>query len=207
MSTGRRWRPSMQCHLGWCLAFRRDFPLESFTRGLASEDADKQTQRFIAVLARRPLTSCASRPSIALLSRPDHNALAPCREVDLSVLETHIVVFFGGHHVIADRSGGPQARSSPSARQGRSEAEWLDGDEDRRTISRRDGHRVRDRGARQLTRKAIEARWWKRGRRRRSSAAAVQNSERVRTHLYERNFPDEPDRRAQSRRESRGHRV
>jgi hypothetical protein len=32
------------------------------------------------------------------------------------------------------------ARSSPPARKGRSEAEWLDGAEERRTISRRDGH-------------------------------------------------------------------
>ena len=52
----------------------------------------------------------------------------------------------GGHHVIADRPGGPQARSSPSARQGRSEAKWLDGDEDRRTIRARDGRSERLRG-------------------------------------------------------------
>jgi hypothetical protein len=44
---------------------------------------------------------------------------------------------------------------------------------DRWTISRRDGRVTRDRGARQRTCKAIEARWWKRGRRRRSTAAAV----------------------------------
>jgi hypothetical protein len=37
-------------------------------------------------------------------------------------------------------SGAAEARSSPPARKGRSEAEWLDGAEDRRTISRRDGH-------------------------------------------------------------------
>ena len=41
------------------------------------------------------------------------------------------------------------------------------------TISRRDGRGARDLGARQRTRKAIEARWWKKGRRRRSTAAAV----------------------------------
>ena len=40
--------------------------------------------------------------------------------------------------------------------------------------SRRVGGRgARDLGARQRTRKAIEARWWKKGRRRRSTAAAV----------------------------------
>jgi len=37
-------------------------------------------------------------------------------------------------------SGAAEARSSPPARKGRSQAEWLDGAEDRRTISRRDGH-------------------------------------------------------------------
>ena len=36
-------------------------------------------------------------------------------------------------------SGGAEARSSPPARKGRSEAEWLDGAEERRTISPRDG--------------------------------------------------------------------
>jgi len=41
-----------------------------------------------------------------------------------------------GHHVIAGRPAEPQARSSPPARKGRSEAEWLDRVEDRRTIGR-----------------------------------------------------------------------
>ena len=133
----------MQCHLGLCLAVRCDLTLEPFTRGLASEDADKQTQRLVAVIGRRLLTTCATRPSIALLSRPDHSAVASCREVDLSALAAHVAVFFSGHHVIANRSGGPQARSSPLARQGRNEAEWLDRAEDRRTIRRRDGpHRL-----------------------------------------------------------------
>jgi hypothetical protein len=31
----------MQCHPGWCLSFRRDFPLELFACSLASEDADQ----------------------------------------------------------------------------------------------------------------------------------------------------------------------
>jgi hypothetical protein len=39
---------------------------------------------------------------------------------------------------------------------------------DRRTISRRDGRRAPDRAARQRIREAIEARWWKKGRRRES---------------------------------------
>jgi hypothetical protein len=99
----------MQCHLGLRLSLCCDFTLESFTRGLASKNADKQAQRFVAVIVRRPVTSCASRSSIALLSRPDHNAVALCREVDLSLLAAHIAVFFRGHHIIANRSGGPQA--------------------------------------------------------------------------------------------------
>ena len=66
MSTGRRWRPSMQCHLGLCLSLRCDFTLEPFTRGLASEGADQHAQRFVAVIARRTLTCCASKPLIAL---------------------------------------------------------------------------------------------------------------------------------------------
>jgi hypothetical protein len=31
----------MQCHLGWCLLLGRNFTLELFARGLASEDADE----------------------------------------------------------------------------------------------------------------------------------------------------------------------
>jgi hypothetical protein len=79
----------MQCHLVWCVSFRFGFALEPFTRGLASEDADKQAQRFVAMNTRRPLTSCGSRPSIVLLSRPDHNAVAPCaKSISLYLLRT-----------------------------------------------------------------------------------------------------------------------
>jgi len=67
----------MQCHLGWFRRFRRDFALEPFTRGLASEDADQHEQRFVAVIARSSLSCRASKPSIAPLSRPDHNAASP----------------------------------------------------------------------------------------------------------------------------------
>jgi hypothetical protein len=63
---------------------------------------------------------------------------------------------------------------------------------DRRTISRRDGRRARDCAARRRTSKTIEARWWKRGRRAAIDAAAVQDSVRVRAHLYERVFPAKP---------------
>jgi hypothetical protein len=67
----------MQCHLGLCLSLRCDFTLEPFTRRLASEDADQYVQWFVVVIARRSFSCCASKPSIALLSRPDHNAAAP----------------------------------------------------------------------------------------------------------------------------------
>jgi hypothetical protein len=95
----------------------------------------------------------------------------------------------------------PRFGQARSPVRGRSEAKWLDRAADRRTISRRDGHRADDRGACQRTRTALEARWWKRGGRRRSSAAAVQNSERVRAHLYERECRAKPVRRRDGARE------
>ena len=125
----------MQCHLGWYVSFRFGFALEPFTRGLASEDADKQTQRFVAVIVQRLVTSRASRSPIALLSRPDHNAVAPLpRSRSLSYLRRISRSSSKAITVVAKIFGGPQARSSPSARQGRSEAKWLDRAEDRRTI-------------------------------------------------------------------------
>jgi hypothetical protein len=124
----------MECHLGWCVSFCFGFALEPFTRGLASEDADNQTQRFVAVIVQRLVTSGASRSPIALLSRPDHNAVAPCRKVDLLALAELIEFFFGGHHVIADRSVGPPGAVKPVSPSGTERAEWLDRAEDRRTI-------------------------------------------------------------------------
>jgi hypothetical protein len=59
----------MQCHLGLCLSLRCDFALEPFTRGLASEGADQNAQRFVGVIARRTLKWCGSKPLIALVSR------------------------------------------------------------------------------------------------------------------------------------------
>ena len=44
----------MQCHLGLRLSLCCDFTLESFTRSLASKNADKQAQRFVAVIVRAP---------------------------------------------------------------------------------------------------------------------------------------------------------
>jgi hypothetical protein len=125
----------MQCHLGLCLAVRYDLTLEPFTRGLTSEDADQHPQRFVAAIARRTLPCYASRPLVASASRTDHNAATP----SLSLMFASRAERTRGHHVIAGRPAEPQARSSPPARKGRSEAKWLDRAEDRRTIGPRDG--------------------------------------------------------------------
>ena len=67
------------------LSLRCDFTLEGFTRGLASEDADQYVQWFVLVIARRSFSFCASKPSIALLSRPDHNACLPVHGASLDL--------------------------------------------------------------------------------------------------------------------------
>jgi len=50
----------MQCHLGRCLPFPLDVPLEAFTRRLASEDADEQLQRLVPAIARTALPSAST---------------------------------------------------------------------------------------------------------------------------------------------------
>ena len=149
---------------------RRQLSREQLACGLSSERANERSKRFIATISRRTRPP-TSRSPIALLSRSDHNAATPSRMNRCVPHECDGQP--GGHHVIAEhrRSRGSVKPASPV--RGRSEAEWLDRAADRRTISRRDGRGARDLGARQRTRKAIEARWWKKGRRRRSTAAAV----------------------------------
>jgi hypothetical protein len=72
----------MQCHLGLCLTVRCDLTLESFTRGLASEDADEVAQPIVvATMGAASLCSVSSLASIALPSRPNHNAAAPCAKL------------------------------------------------------------------------------------------------------------------------------
>ena len=67
-----------------------------------------------------------------------------------------------GHHVIAGRPAEPQARSGPPARKGRSEAEWLDRAEDRRTITHVMAALVNDGDAqRQNERDERDAQGWK----------------------------------------------
>jgi len=128
----------MQCHLGLRLSLRRDFALDPLTRSLAGEHAYKDAQRFVAMIARCNSSHSASMLPTALISRPDHNA--PFHAKFMSALRpSPSAISPGGHQVIARQLAQPQARSSPPARKGRSEAEWLDGAEDRRTISRRDG--------------------------------------------------------------------
>jgi hypothetical protein len=140
MSTERRWRPSKQCHR-LCLSLRCDFTLEPFTRGLASEDADQHAQRFIVVIPRRFFSYYAS-PSIALLSRPDHNAATPFASLMFAFeLSTSAIAPLAAITQLPDE-GRSAGAVKPAARQGRSEAEWLDRAENRRTIRRRDGRSV-----------------------------------------------------------------
>jgi hypothetical protein len=69
----------MQCHLGWCVSFRFGFALEPFTRGLASEDANENAQPIVAaIVGDASRRSVSSLPLIALSSKPNHNAAAPC---------------------------------------------------------------------------------------------------------------------------------
>jgi hypothetical protein len=69
----------MQCHLGSCVSFGCDFTFEPFSRGLASEDADENAQTVIAVtIGDASWCSVPSLAPIALPSRPNHNAAAPC---------------------------------------------------------------------------------------------------------------------------------
>ena len=131
----------MQCHLGLCLSLRCDFTLEPFTRGLASEGADQHAQRFVAVIAGRTLTCGASKPLIALVSRTDHNAATPSASLMFAPeLSTWAIALEPSRN--CQMAGGTAGAVKPAARQGRSEAQWLDRAEDRRTIRRRDGRSV-----------------------------------------------------------------
>ena len=90
----------------------------------------------------------------------------------------------------------PRFGQAREPRSGRSEAKWLDRTADRRTISRRDGRRARALPhVSELARRSRRAGGREAGGRR-STAAAVRNSERVRAHLYERMFRAKPVSRA-----------
>ena len=123
----------MQCHPGLCLSLCCDFTLEPLTRGLSSKDANQHPQRLVAVIARRSLPCYTWKWPISPSSRPDHNAAAPFA---LGMFAPSRVR--RRSHLRPSRNcqtaGGAAGAVKPAARQGRSEAEWLDRAEDRRTI-------------------------------------------------------------------------
>jgi hypothetical protein len=131
----------MRCHLGLCLSLRCDFTLEPCTRGLASEGADQHAQRFVAVTARRTLTCGASKPLIALASRADHNAATPSASLMFAPELSPSAIALAAITQL-QMAGGAAGAVKPAARQGLSEAEWLDRAEARRTVRRSDGRSV-----------------------------------------------------------------
>jgi hypothetical protein len=94
----------MQSHLGLCLPLPCDFTLESFTRGLASQDANKHAQRLVAAIAPTALSSSASNPPLCVISRPDHNATAPCAKSTPAFAPSTSAISIGGHHAVAQVS-------------------------------------------------------------------------------------------------------
>jgi hypothetical protein len=123
------------------------------------------------MISRHTSWLSASRLSTALLSRPHHNADSFESE---SLRSGECIGRLAWRPSRNCREPAqPRSCQARSPARGRSEAEWLDRAEERRTITRRDGRTARDRCARCGTRTANGARWWKRGRRRRSSATAV----------------------------------
>ena len=138
-SIERRWRPSLHCHLVWRRSPCGNFPLEPFACGLASKNAYDDAQRLVAAIVRRAPRCSASSQSVALGSRSDHNAAAPSEWSICASQAEHLCVRPMGHHVIAGDSAQPRCCQARSRVSGRSEAEWLDWAEDRRTIRCRDG--------------------------------------------------------------------
>jgi hypothetical protein len=58
---------------------------EHLAGSLPGERANEHSQRFIATIARRASLCSASMPTIALLSRPDHNACLPVHGASLDL--------------------------------------------------------------------------------------------------------------------------
>ena len=101
-----------------------------------------------------------------------------------------------GHHAIARRRAEPQARSSPPARKGRSEAEWFDRAEDRRTIRRCDGRSVWPPGSqRENRRDERDAQVGSQAGGDGQATISGVDPVRVRVHPYERCFRRKPVRR------------
>ena len=86
--------------------------LEPFTCGLASENTIERAERLIALIVRDLSWYSAMRPSIALLSRPDHNAADPFAW-SISALQTEHVSDPLRPSRNCQRPADPQARSSP----------------------------------------------------------------------------------------------
>ena len=93
------------------------------------------------MIARRTLACCASKPLIALASRTDHNPATPSLSLMPAPELSTAAIALAAITQLRD-DGGATGVVKPAARQGRSEAEWLDRSEDRRTIRRRDGRDV-----------------------------------------------------------------
>jgi len=146
------------------------------------------------VVARRSLPCYASKLPTSLPSRPNHNAASP-PVVDLCIRAQRLREPTGGHHVIVGPRGAASVRSSPPARKGRSEAEWLDGAEDRRTIRARDGRSEQRRAVqREDLRDERDAQVGRlEGDDGQVTVSGV-DSVRVRVHQYERRFRRIPDR-------------
>jgi hypothetical protein len=72
-------------HLGSILPLRRQLAREELACSLSGEHANERSQRFVTMIARRASSYCASRPPIALLLRPDHNACLPVHGASLDL--------------------------------------------------------------------------------------------------------------------------
>jgi hypothetical protein len=67
------------------LLSHRQFSREHFAGSLSGKRANEHSQRFIAMIARRASSCSASSPTIAFLSRPDHNACLPTHGASLDL--------------------------------------------------------------------------------------------------------------------------
>jgi hypothetical protein len=84
-NTRRRSQPSLHCHLRSTLPFPCQLPRECLASRLPSERANEHAERLIAMIARRTAWRSASNSTIALLSRPDHDACLPVHGASLDL--------------------------------------------------------------------------------------------------------------------------
>jgi hypothetical protein len=189
-SSGRRWRPSMQCHLGLCLSLRCDFTLELFTRGLAGEHAYQHAQRLVAMIARCSSSRSASMLPTALISRPDHNA---------QLLTRSSCLRFGRAHRRSHRRPSRNCQIVwRSRRPGQARQPARDGAKRSGLTEPRIAGQSRivmaellsdDDARRENERDERDAQGWKTVGRCRHGAVSGGDSVRVRVHLYERSSP------------------